>query len=165
LVSEPVKIKIWIEPLADGKTPMCEALNKCYDIVSQWVTSHQPSFPPIVINITDGEATDGDPEPIAERIKDLGTYDGNVLLFNIHISPSSPKALTYPADERVLPDDFAKRLFRMSSSLPEIYVDLLTRDGYSIEDSPRGFVFNADLVALINAIDVGTRATSFVEAG
>ena len=166
LVEKPVKIKTWVNPVCEGNTPMCDALNKCYDIVSQWTSAHQSSFPPIVINITDGEATDGDPEPNAERIKELRTSDGNVLLFNIHISPSSPKPLAYPTDEETLPDDeFAKRLFRMSSSLPEVYVNRLTTDGYAVGDSSRGFVFNADLVALINAVDVGTQTAFHIEAG
>lgn len=168
LVEKPVKIKAWIDPISEGNTPMCEALSKCYDLVSQWISVHQSSFPPIVINITDGEATDGDPEPNAERIKELGTSDGNVLLFNLHISPSSPKTLMYPRaqDEGTLPDEFAKRLFRMSSSLPEIYVNNLTTDGYLVEGSSRGFVFNAGLVELINAVDVGTKTALYhVEAG
>ena len=166
LTIRSVKIKTWVDPIAEDNTPMCAALDKCYDMVSQWVTSHQSSFPPIVINITDGEATDADPEQSAERIKNLGTADGNVLLFNIHVSPSSPRILTYPVDDGSLPDDFAKRLFRMSSELPEVYVNMMNKDGYSAEKSSRGFVFNADLVALINAIDIGTRVALFhAEAG
>ena len=42
----------------------------------------------------------------------------------------------------------------------------LTTDGYLVEGSSRGFVFNAGLVELINAVDVGTKTALYhVEAG
>jgi hypothetical protein len=166
LVSRTVKIKTWVDPVAEDNTPMCQALDKCYDIVSQWASSHPSSFPPLVMNITDGEATDGNPEPHAEKIKSLNTSDGNVLFFNIHISPSgSTSPLTYPPDEEILPDDFAKRLFRMSSPLPESFLKRFNEDGYEVPNNSRGFVYNADVTQLIHAFDTGTRAAFYVEAG
>ena len=50
----------WVEPEAAGQTPMCEALRRVRDIAAAWCAdpAHAESFPPMVFNITDGEATD-----------------------------------------------------------------------------------------------------------
>lgn len=48
----------WIKPLSAGQTPMCEALRRVRDIAAGWTsrTANAESFPPVVFNITDGEA-------------------------------------------------------------------------------------------------------------
>lgn len=81
----------WIEPQAAGQTPMCEALRRVRDIAAEWTAraANAESFPPVVFNITDGEATDCDDEElraVCNQIKALETADGNVLLINIHIA-------------------------------------------------------------------------------
>ena len=54
----------WIESQAAGQTPMCEALRRVRDIAAEWTAraANAESFPPVVFNITDGEATDCDDE-------------------------------------------------------------------------------------------------------
>ena len=56
----------WIEPQAAGQTPMCEALRRVRDIAAEWTAraANAESFPPVVFNITDGEATDCDDEEL-----------------------------------------------------------------------------------------------------
>ena len=61
LVDQTVKFPVWFDPVANGATPMCAALDRAQQILSGWIGQHAASYPPIVINITDGEATDGDP--------------------------------------------------------------------------------------------------------
>src|SRR5437588_3876040 len=61
LVDQKIKFPIWFEPVANGGTPMCQAFTRAHSILQAWIGQHAASFPPIVINITDGEATDGDP--------------------------------------------------------------------------------------------------------
>ena len=46
-------------------------------------------------------------------------------------------------------DPFAKLLFRMSSQLPQRLLDAAKGDGYPVQPTARGFVFNADLVSVI----------------
>lgn len=70
----------WIKPLSAGQTPMCEALRRVRDIAASWTsrTANAESFPPVVFNITDGEATDCDNEElraVCDQIKALGTVD------------------------------------------------------------------------------------------
>ena len=67
---------------------MCEALTLATSTLETWVKEHKFSYPPVVINITDGESTDGDPLEDAQVLRELSTQDGNVLLFNCHISGS-----------------------------------------------------------------------------
>jgi uncharacterized protein YegL len=148
-----VKFPIWFEPVADDGTPMCEALRVAYEWLREWISNHPSAFPPLVFNITDGEATDGDPESFGKKIMELSTSDGSALLFNCHISSVEAKPVIFPVGENELPaDEFAKKLFRMSSVIPEPMVRL-----GQLRNGARGFAFNADLADLIRFLDIGTR--------
>jgi len=153
-----VKVAIWFEPVADDGTPMCEALSLAYEWLSEWVHNHPNSYPPMVFNITDGQATDGDPEPLAEKIKELATNDGNVLMHNCHISEVRAEPVLFPSSvEELPPDEYAHKLFRMSSELPENVLALAMKEFKSAKKGSRGFAFNADLTSLIKFLDIGTR--------
>lgn len=80
------KARAWLEPNAFGGTPMCKVLERAGRVVDNWLTEHRNAFPPIVVNLTDGEATDGDPLSPANGLRQLHSSDGAVLLFNCHIS-------------------------------------------------------------------------------
>jgi hypothetical protein len=153
-------LPIWFEPVADGLTPMCAALDLAWSFVSDFIVRTPACYPPLVINITDGEATDGDPEPHADLIRQLASDDGNVLLFNVHISSSQATKIEFADRPEVLPDDYARLLFRMSSKLPPLMLGLAKAEGYHITEATRGFVFNADLVSLIRFLDIGTRVSA-----
>ncbi|MBF0465253.1 MAG: VWA domain-containing protein, partial [Nitrospirae bacterium] len=56
-----IKFPIWFEPVANSGTPMCKAIDFARRILEQWVKEHSNSYPPIVINITDGDSTDAIP--------------------------------------------------------------------------------------------------------
>ena len=86
LVEQELKFPIWADPVAKGGTPMVQALSRAQSIVEQWLSQHPSCFPPVVLNLTDGESTDGDPGSAAESIKTLASIDGNALLFNLHVS-------------------------------------------------------------------------------
>jgi hypothetical protein len=86
----PIKFPVWFEPTADGRTPMCAALHRAATLVSSFLMDHPDCFPPVVINLTDGVANDGDPEVPAGKLAQLGSSDGGVLLFNLHISATTP---------------------------------------------------------------------------
>ena len=124
--------------------------------LEEWVSNHSESFPPIVINITDGMATDGDPENFALRIMDLATTDGNVLVFNAHLSSVGAMPALFPSQVTGLPDEYATKLFRMSSVLPESCRNLAATQGIPVDEGSRGFVFNANLEALVQFLDIGT---------
>jgi hypothetical protein len=150
------KFPIWFDPTANGKTPMCGALDLAWTILNEFVMQFPNCYPPMVINITDGAATDGDPEPHAQMLRNLASSDGNVLLFNLHLSSSAARPVEFPDREEGLPDDFARRLFRMSSRLPPGLLAVAQQEGFAVNPNSCGFVFNADLVSLIRFLNIGT---------
>lgn len=156
LVDEKVKTPIWVRSVAKGGTPMRKAFSLAIETVRNWIPQHQNSFPPIAINISDGESTDGDPTPEADALKSLSTSDGNVLLFNIHISSQQAPSIEFPDNENGLPDEYARLLFRMSSILPEYMRGIAQQQGYQVSEQTRGFTFNADMVALVRFLNTGT---------
>jgi hypothetical protein len=157
LLEQTVKFPVWFEPAARGKTPMCAALDLAWNSLTEFLNVYPGCYPPMVINITDGQATDGDPRTHAQCICDLASRDGSVLLFNVHLSARAATPIELPDNEAVLPDDFARLLFRMSSALPPAMRDTAQREGYRVSEATRGFVFNADLVSVIRFLDIGTR--------
>jgi len=155
-----VKFPIWFDARAAGATPMCKALKLAHESLQPWVAAHAYSFPPIVINITDGESTDGDPSTDAESLRALETQDGKALLFNCHISGAQGESVLFADAAEGLPDQFAKLLFNMSSVLPESIREGAQREGFQVSENTRGFAFNADLVELIRFLDIGTRPSN-----
>ncbi len=160
LIDQSVKFPVWFDPTANGATPMCQALAQGTALIERWIVSHPNGFPPVVINITDGEATDGDPTGAAERIRGVRTSDGDTLLFNLHLSSTVGSPIEFPDSDVALADHYAKRLFALSSPLPPHIRDQATNEGFRVTDASRGFVFNADLVAVIKFLDIGTRPSN-----
>ena len=162
LVDEEFKFPVWFEAHPTGRTPMCEALRKAKEDLKVFLDIQPNGYPPIVINITDGQPTDGDPREAAKELRNLTSKDGNVLLFNAHLSDKQTRPIEFPAEETGLPDDFAKLLFRMSSELPTKLFEAAKTSGLVVSPQSRGFVFNADLVAIIRFLDIGTRVAQSV---
>jgi hypothetical protein len=156
-VEQSVRFPIWFEPRSHGKTAMCAGLSAATKIVKQWRDAHPSAFPPTVLHVTDGHPSDGNPEPIADRLKSLTTDDGGCLLFNLHVDVGEGKPLIFPNDERVLKDRFGKALFRMSSLLPPHALEGAARKGYDVRPGARGFVFNAGIEAIADFFEIGTR--------
>jgi hypothetical protein len=157
LVEQKFKLPVWFEPTAGGRTPMCKALEMAGEALKVFVSQFPRSFPPMVINISDGKATDGRPELPAQQVRSQSTADGNVLMLNAHLSSTNAKPVEFPAKESELPDPEARVLFRMSSVLPPRLEAAAKNEGFRLETGARGFVFNADLVSVIRFLDVGTR--------
>jgi hypothetical protein len=153
----PVRLPVWFEPLADGKTPMCATLDKAIAILTAFLAAHPNCYPPMVINLTDGAATDGNPEEQATRLRALSSSDGKALLFNLHVTERAGAAVEFPDKEGGLADGFARRLFRMSSTLPAPMWDEARLAGVRVTASTRGFVFNADMASVIRFLNIGTQ--------
>jgi len=157
IVEVSFNLPIWVVPTATGTTPMRQALNYAGRILRDWVVSHPDSFPPTVLNVTDGEANDGNPAPAADEIKALSTNDGNALVFNCHVSSNPSQKIPYPSTDEDLPDQYARQLFAMSSELPPKQLETAKGEGFAVQPGSRGFVLNADVVDLISFIEIGTR--------
>jgi uncharacterized protein YegL len=158
-VQLPTKFPIWIDPLANGRTPMCEALTRTQEILQQWVQEHPMAYPPTVINLTDGEANDGDPRLPAQTLKDLATSDGNVILMTLHAS-SNPLAtqIFFPDTDEVLPDAPSKLMFEMCSNLTQAMINTAqSLLGTNFSQGARAMVYNSDIAGIVNALEIGTR--------
>lgn len=159
LADQKFKFPIWFEPTAGGRTPMCQALGEAHKAIADFIGKYPKCYPPLVINISDGKATDGNPETAAQALTRLASQDGNVLLFNAHLSSTQARPIEFPSQESVLTDPAARVLFRMSSLLPPKLREAARHEGYSVDDDTRGFVFNADLVSVLRFLDLGTRVS------
>ena len=152
-----VRVPTWFSAVAHGDTPMCAALSRAHGALATWLDSHPGCFPPVVVNITDGASTDGDPVPVATALQGLTSADGHVLLFNLHLSSGRADPVVFPASDRALPDGYARQLHRMSSPLPEQMRAAAARQDLFLDEGARGFAFNADITEIVQFLDVGTQ--------
>lgn len=145
----------WLAPEADGPTPMGAAIATAGASISDWANDHPESFPPIVINISDGAPTD-EVDVWVERLTDIRTQDGSLLLFNLNISRFADPPVMFPATPDALPNDFAKTLFGWSSVLPPS----MFREAEQtrpLEPGARGFGYNGDFNAIVDFLVTGTQ--------
>lgn len=125
--------RIWIEERAFGSTPMCATLREGALLAGEWCRQRRNTagYPPTVINITDGEASDGNADDVraaAEAIRATGTSDGNTILMNIHLARSGDGSLPvlFPSSPDQLPGHrYARLLWDISSEMPECYNDMI----------------------------------------
>lgn len=152
------EIPYWFLPKAQGGTPMKEAFEEAEKIVKQWTidSKHKDAFPPIVMNITDGEYNpNNSPEHVVERIKSLKTSDGNALVFNIHIHDGMNE-IVFPKSDFNL-TGYALELFNWSSSFPKNMVSNGKKLGFeSLTEDSKGFIFNGDAVNVVKFLEFGT---------
>lgn len=160
-----VPLSQWIAPQASGSTPMYEALLTVRDLAKAWCAdvAHLDSFPPLVFNITDGEASDCDESElrdICRQIRTLGTRDGNLFLINTHIASGvGNESLVFPSAEEIgrCGNRYARLLFECSSEMPEMMNDAI-RD---MRDTPalppfRGMSYNASIAQLLTILNIGS---------
>lgn len=156
--SIPRRVPIWIEPTSVGGTRMNLAFQLAAAHVDRFLRLHPDSYPPIVVNLTDGEPTDGDPSELAAAIRDRQSSDGAALLFNLHLGSVDAQPRVFPDDDVVLPDAAARQLFNLSSTLPGPMRSLALASGLTVGDRSRGFAYNADISSVVKFLDIGTRA-------
>jgi hypothetical protein len=160
LVEQTVKFPIWFEPRTAKGTPMSEALERAGAIIAKFLERYPDCYPPMVLNLTDGQPTDANPLPAAQALCALGSTDGQVVLFNAHLSSTADAPILFPAEESLLRDPYARLLFRISSLFPPPLRQAARDEGFLIEEMSRGFVFNADLISVIRFLDIGTRVAT-----
>lgn len=164
IVEMSVKFPVWVEPYARGHTPMRQVFEVAYTVLSQWVLDHPDSYPPTVINLTDGQSNDGKVTVAAENLRSLKTNDGNVLLLTLHTS-SHPFDLPvlFPSSIEEMPDFSSRTMFEMSSLLS----DNLRRAAEEVLESEiniksRGIVYNADIAGIVQGLEIGTRPANLI---
>ena len=159
------RMPVWVRNHVGNWDPMRAMLGSIERPLGNWIDQHPNSYPPIVIIICDGWATDGDPQEAAQRVRNMQTNDGNVLLFTVHLSSAKTSPIMFPSREQGLPSlgeatDDSKMMFRMSSALPEASRRQAGSLGFPVDELARGLILNADAVALAQFLDIGTRGPS-----
>ncbi len=140
---------------------MCQAVAVAGVHVYEWASAHPDSFPPIIINITDGMVTDSPYEGADLDEWASGSPTSRpatqALLFNIFLSPAgTANPIMFPATDYGLPVP-GPDLFRISSVLPPPMVANAHSAGITVEPGARGFGFNADAANLVRFLEVGTK--------
>ncbi len=149
----------WFDAVAGGGTPMNAAFDVAVKAVSNWVQRRDNSFPPIVINITDGESTDADPSAKARDLTGLGTSHGNTLLFTAYLGAGGGKQILYPDQPPAGMTSYALGMFNVSSVVPEVLRSNAESMNVKISPRGRGFLFNAALDEVSGLVNFGTSVT------
>jgi hypothetical protein len=163
LVERTVTETQWFESRHDGRsTNFHLALQRAKDLVEKWISTHDSRcYPPTIINITDGEFLNSTHEyrmQLANEVKAMYTTDGNVLMFNVHISPRSMESLSFPVDKSELNGNrYATELFDLSSLLPKVYNERIARlKNIPMDQRLVAMAVNADMQQLVKIMDIGT---------
>ena len=150
-------IPVFVKEAASGGTPMAEALDQIVEIVENFAQNNPNSYPPIVINITDAQATDMDINDLTSKctaIKSVSTSDGNALVWNIHISNTSAQTELCPDDGSQMPDELAKAMLDAASPVPERAKGYAqTMYSWNLGEEAKCMAYNAeakDLVRLLS---------------
>ncbi len=155
----------WLTARCDGSwTHMRKAFRKAKALLEEWMEEHHDKdcYPPTIINITDGifnDATAEEMQQEANELKSLFTNDGNVILFNIHISPNNSESVTFPTNIKELTgSDYGRTLFNLSSLLPTRYNADIARLRNDDDNNVRHVAMaqNAAMSTLIQLMDIGT---------
>ena len=162
-----MEVPYWFKAVANYSTPMGNAFAKTHQLIKDWILSdgHEDSYPPVVINITDGAQSDCNDDELvdaARKVQALNTKDGHVLLLNCHISDEGQPVL-FPLKKEELPDNkYANILFDMSSEMPDVFGKDISniRNDADIFPGYRGMGYNASMDALFNLIDIGTSGST-----
>ena len=159
LVEIEVQMPIWLEPERKFGTLMDEAFKHAYDVAQEWCAKYPDSFPPIVINITDGAPSNPDAtHDAAKKVMGLQTTNGNVLVFNIHIPDwDGARSVILPhSTEELGGDSYANFLFNISSNLPESLVQSAIEIGLNPQPDARCLGYNTDETQMIQILNFGS---------
>lgn len=163
MVKEIEKVQ-WLEPRCNGNwTHVHLAFDKAKALLDKWMKEHHEKdcYPPTIINITDGQFNHAKREQIiqqANELKAMFTNDGNVLLWNIHITPDNLEQVLLPIGKQELKGNlYSELLFDMSSLLPTRYNQAISDiRGDSMDARHVAMATNSDMSTLIQLMDIGT---------
>jgi len=163
MIKEIEKVQ-WLEARCDGKwTHVHQAFDKAKALLDQWMLEHHEKdcYPPTIINITDGQFNHATREQIvqqANELKAMFTNDGNVLLWNIHITPNNLEQVMLPiGKEELKGDKYSELLYDMSSLLPTRYNQAISDiRGDAVDTRHMAMATNTDMSTLIQLMDIGT---------
>ena len=158
----------WVILSPRGKTPMLEAFGQAREVVQQHVAEYPKSFPPMVLNISDGEPTDcGEPvnwdliSEVCDSIRSLGSDGAEPIICNVHLDARGRNEPTlYPAEPPIL-DNLESGLWHISSEVPRSLEEFLPAEVESGQGGRRRmFVYNSDLPTFSDFLEFCTSRTN-----
>lgn len=167
LIEIDEQMPIFIEPTANGLTPMADALYFAKELIEGWLQKKPENPAPIIINISDGLPYTGTSVDdamnkaisVSKEIMAINSDDGNPLIFNSHIGDGGTQC-GFEESESELSDDQAKFLFKISSKVPESYKQAAVKQDFKVKSESKGFVSNADPESFIKFINFGSSGGS-----
>lgn len=167
LIEIDEQMPIFIEPTANGLTPMADALSFAKELIEGWLQKKPDNPAPIIINISDGLPYTGTSVDdamnkaisVSKEIMAINSDDGNPLIFNSHIGDGGTQC-GFEESESELSDDQAKFLFKISSKVPESYKQAAVKQDFKVKSESKGFVSNADPESFIKFINFGSSGGS-----
>lgn len=120
-----------------GNTPMCAALRKIYERFAREL-GDQEAVEPVLVVVSDGDPTDGDPMELAQMLRDLG-----VTIVCCYITSGDVlEPRTLYSDQGLSWPDGAKLMFQMASTLADgtPFRNHLLRNGWRVPSKARCFV-------------------------
>lgn len=163
LVEVAVQNPVYFEPVADGLTPLAEALGVVKQVFIRIKEKYPESPDSVAILVTDGmprsEGVDDAVEEanaiaLAEEIKAMGG-----LIFGCHIGNGRNKC-EFPVTEDELPDDQAKFIYKVCSIVPESYKEAARKLELNVSENSRAMVTNADPTTFVKFINFGSSGTN-----
>ncbi len=169
---EIIRVPEWLEPVAGYATPMCEAIYRAGQLASEFCANNPDSYPPIVINLTDGVVTDepfapgGDQNPAslnewADRLTSLETNHGPLRFLNAFVTATPTDSTWFPNAGTGLPPA-GQRLFEISSPLAEDLAAEAARQGKWSGPGARSLLVNASPAELSDFLTIGTRVNATI---
>jgi len=159
----------WIDtdPELGGQTKMCGALESSVDMIDKWIPNNQESFPPVVLCVTDGQATDCESGEklyeICDKIKAYKTDNGNALIGCLHVTSDEINPILFPTSEQFViencKDPFAPFLFNMASTIPDELVERAQKYNLPIKKGSKFFVYGSNFDSAANFFRFGTDPT------
>ncbi|MCD8408808.1 vWA domain-containing protein [Tenacibaculum finnmarkense] len=167
LIEIEEQMPIFIESVANGLTPMADALKFTKELIEGWLQKKPDNPAPIIINISDGlpyigttvETEMNKAISISKEIMNINSQDGNPLIFNCHIGDGG-KECGFEESENELFYKQAKFLFNISSKVPESYKQAAIKQNFKVKRESRGFISNAEPDSFIKFINFGSSGGS-----
>lgn len=159
------EVSMWVEPRAQGNTPMFRMITTVTQMVEEWCAreENRDSFPPLVFNVTDGEASDGSADMLrsaSRALKQTATNDGNTLFVNVHITANTNHAPVIFPNIYEVPISIrqAHLLADISSIMPEQFHRYIGECRHSFARPPYiAMSYNASMSELVAMLNIGSR--------
>ena len=147
---EKISFPIWYEPRLGTDAPAVAGFTRCSELLRDRMNEGTVESA-LVLHVTAGESSDGDPEAAIEQIRQLDLIADRPLVFHAHLGThAAAPAKTFPSNGLFLPAGPIRTLFDRSSSLTDRIVSALAAAGTAPQPGARGMVYNGRMIDLIH---------------